>query len=262
MPKINLNNANIYYETHGKGYPLVLITGFGCDHSFWRPLLDYLTPYFKVILFDNRGSGQTTHGNSEFTFSTLADDVMLLADSLGAIQPHILGHSMGGCIAQVIGNKYPTKINKLALFNSSAKLNIVTLNALSTLIELQKKELEPSLILDVFMPWSFSSEFLGDTKKVELHKKMVLEYPYPQTIEGNASQLNALSKFDSRPFLKSISPPTLIVGTDKDLLITEEETAFLNQSLINSELLILPGAHLSIIERPEGMGKVIREFFT
>ncbi|BCD92543.1 hypothetical protein fh0823_26820 [Francisella halioticida] len=59
MPKVKVNDINIYYEIRGEGYPLVLISGFGADHITWGKFADKLALKYKIILFDNRGSGQT-----------------------------------------------------------------------------------------------------------------------------------------------------------------------------------------------------------
>ena len=78
MSMIKLNNSDFYYEIHGQDNletPLVLIEGFGCDHSIWATVVANLKNKFKILIFDNRGSGQTQDNNKPLTLIDLADDV-------------------------------------------------------------------------------------------------------------------------------------------------------------------------------------------
>ena len=59
MPIAKINGINLYYEDYGKGDPLVLIAGFSVDHSVWQPVIDLLSHCYRVIVFDNRGVGQS-----------------------------------------------------------------------------------------------------------------------------------------------------------------------------------------------------------
>jgi pimeloyl-ACP methyl ester carboxylesterase len=269
MPKININHADIYYELqksknlNDNKDSLVLISGFGCDHSIWLGLLDYLTPHFNVLLIDNRGSGQTTcneENSKNFSIETLADDIMGLVAELGINKPHIIGHSMGGSIAQTLASKYSNKISKMILLNTSSKTNPVSIFVLSSLIKLQEKNVDLSLIIDAFIPWSFSGKFLSELNAVNLHKKIILEYPFPQTLEGNQQQLKALENYDGQTLIQKIEAPTLIVGMERDLLVSLEEIKFLNQNIKHSQLLILPGSHMTIFEEPLIGSKIILDF--
>lgn len=256
------NNAEIYYETYGKGKLLVLIGGFGCDHSIWTSLVEPLSQNFKVLIFDNRGSGQTNDKNQEFTLQTLAKDVIDLIDVVNEDTklPHILGHSMGGAIAQIIAAEYPGAIDKLMLFNTSSKFNAISTLSLNNLIKLQKLNVDVDFIIENFLPWGFSNEFLADPQKVTMQKKFVKEYPYPQTLEGNQRQLSALTKFEGEGLLNKINCPTCIVGTERDLLVSPEEIQFLSRGIHNAKIIMLPGSHLMLVERPEISSKIIKDF--
>lgn len=261
MGKIQLNTASIYYEVHGEGRPLVLIPGYSCDHSIWQELIKPLISDFKIIIFDNRGSGQTEDRNDDFSIETLADDIYALIEALGLKNPNILGHSMGGSIALTVGVKYAQKIGKLMIVNSSAKFSPISSKALHSILDLQQKKIDLDLLLDCFMPWGFSNEFIADTAKVMAYKNNVKAYPYQQTVEGNARQLKALDAFDCRSSINKITAQTLVIGTEHDHLVSKEETTFIAEQIATSKLKILPGGHVMLIEQPEVYAKIILEFF-
>lgn len=261
MALLKVNNANIYYETHGKGQQcLVLIAGFGCNHTFWGPLVENLKNDFQMLILDNRGSGQTQNGNEDITIQMLAEDVMAIVNFLGWEKPDVIGHSMGGTIAQNLAITYANSIGKIMLFNTAAKLNAICLMALSNALKLQKANVPFDLLIEEFIPWVFSEEFVLDSIKLAKYKKTVKEYPYPQTIKGNEQQIRALEVFDSRMSLNRIKSETLIVGNERDLFIGEKELKFLKDNIINSNLMLLPGGHATLMEKIDITADVVRKF--
>ena len=170
MPTININGVDIYYELHGQGDPLVLIAGYTCDHTFWNAMLDELAGKFRVLIFDNRGIGQTKDNGASFTLEMMAEDIVALIQQLGFLNPHILGQSMGGAIAQMIAKKYSDKINKLIILNSAAKFNTRTVKALESLLNLRKKDVSIDLLIEASMPWFFSSEYLTKSENISAFK--------------------------------------------------------------------------------------------
>lgn len=260
MVKVKVNNANVYYEVSGQGHPLVLVAGFGCNHTFWKPLKEILLTRFQVLVLDNRGSGQTQYESNVFTLETLADDVMALIDTLGWVKPHVVGHSMGGAISQYLGVKYSNKLGKLILCNTAAKFGMMTSMILHNMLALQKAKVAVDLLTETFMPWVFSEEFLSDGLKVARYKKGIQEDPYPQTIEGNEGQIRALDAFDLKLLLNRIQNETLIIGNKRDLLTSETDLEFLRANIVHSVLRILPGAHATLMEQPEVSANMIMEF--
>lgn len=260
MPFLSINSAEIYYELHGQGHPLILISGFGCDHSFWLPLIEPLSKKFQVLLFDNRGSGQTKGDNKNFIIETLALDALTLSKALKLEKPHILGHSMGGCIALQIGIQAPLNISKLMVLNSFAKFSSISCMNLNCLIKLQALNVDFDILMDGFMPWGFSREFLDNAKNVAAHKTAVKNYPYVQTLEGNTRQVKALENFDVRDKVSTIKSQTLIIGNERDLLVAPDEIEFLGKKILGSTVQILPGAHLAVIENSALYIQIISDF--
>jgi pimeloyl-ACP methyl ester carboxylesterase len=115
MPATHVNGITLAYETHGMGEPLVLISGIGYDRWQWHKMVPGLAANFTVVVFDNRGVGQTDKPAGPYTAQLLADDVAGLITALGYERAHVMGHSMGGYVAQALALNHPGKINKLIL---------------------------------------------------------------------------------------------------------------------------------------------------
>ncbi len=113
-----INGIKICYELFSKGYPIVLIHGFGVRKEGYKCQIPALSKTFKVITFDNRGAGKSERVNKPYTMETLADDIRGLLDFLKIKKTNILGTSMGGLIAQQFVLQYSEYVIKVVLVNT------------------------------------------------------------------------------------------------------------------------------------------------
>lgn len=119
MPTTHVNGVSLAYEAHGSGEPLVLISGIGYDRWEWHKMTPGLAEYFTVIVFDNRGVGQTDKPAGPYTAQMLADDTAGLIRALGYEHAHVMGHSLGGYIAQALALSHPDLIDRLILASTN-----------------------------------------------------------------------------------------------------------------------------------------------
>ena len=90
MPKVKVNDVQIYYELHGDGFPLLIINGLGGHVDTWNPDdIRELSKRFKLVLFDNRGAGRTDLSDKEYSIRLFADDTAGLMDALGIPRAHV-----------------------------------------------------------------------------------------------------------------------------------------------------------------------------
>src|SRR5690349_4777292 len=117
MPFVTVpDGTRLYYEELGAGEPLLLVSGQGLDHTFWNGVRDDFADRYRVIVYDNRGTGQSDKP-SEPPYSTrgFAQDAVALLDHLGIARAHVYGHSMGGRIGQWLGIDHGERIGALVL---------------------------------------------------------------------------------------------------------------------------------------------------
>ena len=105
----------IAWERRGAGEPLLLIHGLGYARWGWEPVLEQLARSFGVILFDNRGIGESDAPPGPYTVPELAADALQVLDEAGVERAHVLGTSLGGMVAQELALASPQRVDRLVL---------------------------------------------------------------------------------------------------------------------------------------------------
>lgn len=230
MPKIQVNGIHLYYEIVGQGKLLVLIAGLTCDTSFWLPILNGLKAHFQLLVFDNRDVGRSDCVDKSYTIVDMSNDTIELIQKLGLQKPHILGHSMGGCIAQTIALNHRDQVDKIIISNSLIKMNHASSRFQKFILKLRQEGCSIQTLAEGVLPWIFSSHFLADEKRCQELISMQVNHPYPQTLSGFKRQLEALLAFDSTQWLKlkQMKGPALIIGSDEDIFCPRESEELAN----------------------------------
>lgn len=257
MPFQKVNGTNYYYELHGKGEPLVLIAGYTCDSTLWTPLLESLKKSFQVLIFDNRGVGQTKDDHGPLKLKDLAKDTVELAEELGLKKPHIVGQSMGGTIAQVIGSTYGNRVGKLVFLVTSEKWRKAMLLGLKSLLDMRENDLSFDEIFNASIGWVFGETFLRDEKMVDFLYDILKNNPYPQSLKDQKRQYALLEEFDGSKF--QIVNPTLVISGKEDIVALPEEGEKLAKR-IGASFEVLNGAHGVIAENSEGLLHTLNRF--
>ncbi|MCX5715283.1 MAG: alpha/beta hydrolase [Candidatus Omnitrophica bacterium] len=261
LPKAKRNDVALYYEVHGRGAPLLLIAGLGSDISSWAGVINKLSAHFKVIAFDNREAGRSGISDKEYTICQMSDDAVRLLDHLKIKKTHVLGHSMGGYIAQELAIDYPERIDKLIL-ESTAPVSSKRNNALfmDFYKALQgKKNLEAWI--RGWTRWLFSTKCRANRAFIQAFVKNGSRYPYAQQASGFKGQIDAMASFDTRKRLSRIKAKTLVIEGNKDALILPKEARALAKNISGSIFRSVNGmAHCIHIENPGLFVRIVTEF--
>lgn len=108
MPAIGVGDANLYYEVHGEGAPLLLIRGLRRNLEGWYCRISPLSRHFKAVSFDNRGAGRSDKRDREYAIPRFASDTAESMEASGLDSAHVLGISMGGYIVQALALNHLT----------------------------------------------------------------------------------------------------------------------------------------------------------
>ena len=267
---VHTNGINIYYEVHGSGEPLLLIEGLGYSSWMWYKQVPVLSKSHKVIIFDNRGAGNTDKPDSEYTVELMAEDAAGLLNELGIESAHVLGVSLGGYIAQELAITRPEMVKNLVLVSTnSGPGKPITgkspfLNGFLRLwgfmpaagtslrspvrLEYTMSEAER---MRYSLSLAFSEEYFNNhSEEIDRIIEWRLENPQPEYAWRR--QLMAGIGYDSRPGAGEIRSRTLLINGAQDRIVSPESALELSKRIPDSTLVILEGTgHLPFIERPE-----------
>lgn len=248
MSFVKLDNLNFYYEVTGSGVPIVLISGLSCDSSHWGLIKNLLAQQFMVVCIDNRSAGRTQIPTSSYSINDMALDVVKLLDYLGITKAHILGHSMGGAIAQTIAYSNPQLINKLIISNSFVKIKRRSLMFMENLAKMYLNNIPLEYTVPVNAPWVFSDEFLSQNDVIDDLISFSKAYLYPQSAQGYKQQVEAIAVFNSTNWINQIIAPTLIIAGQHDYLTPFDDSEYMHKNIKNSQFIIQPGGHVPMVE--------------
>ena len=120
MPKAKIGKIEIYYEDYGQGHPLIMVLGLGQDIATWGFQTAKLSRHVRLIVFDNRDTGQSSRCSDNYATESMARDILGLMDHLGIERAHLLGTSMGSMIAQHVALMDPGRITSLILAGTTS----------------------------------------------------------------------------------------------------------------------------------------------
>jgi pimeloyl-ACP methyl ester carboxylesterase len=120
VQKVQVGDIDVAYKMFGKGDPIILFNGASDNMDAWDPsFISDLSSNHTVIVFDQRGIGNTTAGSKPYTEQQLANDTAGLLDALKIPKADVMGYSLGSYLAQQLTMMYPEKVNRLVLVASS-----------------------------------------------------------------------------------------------------------------------------------------------
>jgi pimeloyl-ACP methyl ester carboxylesterase len=259
--KVHVGDIDIAYKTFGKGDPILLINGYSQAMDNWDPtLLEILASNHTVIIFDNRGIGNTTSGEKGFSIVQFANDTASLLDVLEIKQIDVLGYSMGGIIAQELAINHPNRVGKLIIYASTcgSKEFIISQDVVNTLSNGTGTAMERiERLLHLFFPEEWRNEnpnYLKDlTKTAETIPNKTLD----QQLEAVFNWTGVCSK------LKNITQPTLvIVGTD-DIIASPVNSLLITERIPAAWLVQMKGGgHGLMYQYPEKFSSILLTFLS
>jgi len=117
MPHANVQGAELYYESHGRGEPLVLLhNGLGSTKSFTKQMPEF-SKRFRVVTYDRRGYGRSAHSTSlkKGWLEESVDELSRFLDEIKVDRAHLCGICVGGAIALLFAVKNPSRVDRIAV---------------------------------------------------------------------------------------------------------------------------------------------------
>lgn len=235
---------------------LLLLNSLGTSLEMWDDQIEALQERFEVIRYDVRGHGKSTLGSSrELTIEQLGRDALAVLDACGVARAHLCGLSMGGMTAMLMAQRWPDRVLKIALCNTSA--HMPPRESWQARIETVKQQGMPGQVDAILTRW-FTAEFRATQPEKVARIRALLLSTQP---EGYAACSAAIRDMDLREAIKSITAKTLVIAGAQDPATPLPHAELIASSIADAKLVTLHAAHLSNVERPVEFTATLLEFF-
>ncbi len=249
MPYLDLNGERIYYALHSNrsnGVPVLVLHGAGENHLIWPAGLRRL-PEAIVYATDLPGHGKSA-GRGCITIEEYADWLVLFMEASRLDCAILIGHSMGGAIAQLCGLKYPDHVSGLVLVATSAKLRVAP-----QLLQLAESDFAAAV--DLVNHWVWGPLTPAEIK--QLGKQQLLRIR-PEIL---LDDYRACDAFDVRDHLHEITAPVLIIAGEADQMTPLKHAMFMAERLPHAQLVTIPQAgHMVMLEAAEVVTRAVEDF--
>jgi 3-oxoadipate enol-lactonase len=251
-------SAGVTCEERGQGPALVFLHGIGGDAACWRLQLEAFGERHRAIAWNMPGYGGSAP-LAETTFPGLADALVGLLDQRDVERAHLVGHSLGGMVAQEVAARFPDRLLTLTLVATSAAFGRPDGDWQRDFLARRLESLERGRSMADLAP--------------EIVAGLVGEAPEPsgvaQAIRSMArvpeaayrAALHCLVTFDRRAALACIGVPTLLLAGARDATAPPAVMERMAARIPHARLVVLPGAgHLANLEQPAAFNAALGAF--
>ena len=278
LQKVHVGDIEMAYKMFGKGDPILLISPAQADMNYWEPsLIDTLSANHTIIVFDNRGVGNTSTGIKPFSIQQFANDTAGLLDALKIQKADVLGYSLGSFIAQQLAVTHPDKVNRLVLIATTCggkesippspepqKRVIDVINRIANDTPVTSQEVKALLSDGLGSGW------------LKLHPNFLETMPIPEakdlftsiTPDNNLKQFKAALDWEASNWngvcdeLRKISIPTLIITGTDDIIPTQNALIIAGKIPGAWLIQIKDAGHAIPIQYPAEVAEILNTFLT
>ncbi|MDE1191746.1 MAG: alpha/beta hydrolase [Arachidicoccus sp.] len=250
-----VNDIQLFVADEGEKSPTLLFIHFwGGSSNTWKPVTDILHAKYRCIRYDQRGWGKSDKPKSGYDIQSLADDVVALVEALQLEEYILVGHSMGGKIAQAVAGRNPKGLRKLILIAPSPATPTIVLTEMKQGMIAAYTSLENinGIIEQVFKASDLSLE----------SKQQVIEDMQHHSAESRCAWPELALEEDVSECLPNIKIPTLVIAGENDIVDAparlKQEVA---QKIHNAEMAVIPNVgHLIMLQAPKKVAELINVF--
>jgi pimeloyl-ACP methyl ester carboxylesterase len=256
---VETDATTLYWEEAGAGEAVLLVMGLGMAATGWWRTIPVLATRFRVLAFDNRGSGRSGSPRGPYTVPQLAGDALSVLDAAGESSAHVYGFSLGGMVAQELALRAPERVRSLVLGATSAggaehePPDDETAGFLRRCATMPAEE-----GVWASVPYLYGSATLARAAE-RVAEDVEQRLRFPPDSRGYRAQVAAATTHDTSARLTAIGAPALVLHGDADRIVPVGNGRRLAAGLPNASYRELAGAgHLYTTDAPEAADAVVR----
>ncbi|MGB3591387.1 MAG: alpha/beta hydrolase [Nonlabens sp.] len=263
------SDIELYYESHGKGQPIILIHGWPLSGAMWEyQIPDLVKSGHQVITYDRRGFGKSSHAGDGYHYEQMAADLNDLITHLELDNVVLVGFSMGGGeLARYVGSFGTSELSKLVFISSIAPYMLKTSDNPTGVESSVFDNMQENIRTDrAGFLRGFGEGFVNYEDNKDKVSKGQLDYNFQIAVgaspKATVDCIEAFGKTDLRDAMKSIDVPTLFIHGDADNIVPSEPTSKQGHDLVkDSKLEIIKGApHGLYLTHKKELNRLLLDF--
>lgn len=263
MPTISLDDREFYYEEAGEGPDvLVFLSGLGGDHRAFSLAQRHFAKAFRTLALDPRDSGRSWRADAPYSTAEMADDVAAWLRRLRVGWAHVVGHSLGGLVAQEVALRHPSLIRSLVLASSHAGATPWRKAVIESWIQLREMAGADAVrFSNGTLPLLVGRDFYDHPEQVQGLIRFAERNPWPQDVAAFSRQARAAADHEALDRLGAISAPCLVLVGEDDLVNPPSVARELTHAIPGARMEILPGVgHMPHIENRADFRDALERF--
>ncbi len=257
------DGMTIHYDVFGRrdATPLVMIQGLGTDSRGWALQRLAMGRRFRCITIDNRGVGRTGPAPEPYSLERMALDVIAVMDQEGIDRAHVMGASMGGVIAQIIGVLHPHRTRSVVLACTACRHHQWRRELLQEWAEAVARD-GMAALGDEALQWLVGPRL---RRRFGIWLNLIARVVLQQSPDTFVAQVGAIldAPDELRMELHTIRVPVLVITGSQDALTPVGDAEELAELIPHARLEVLSGAaHGLMAEAPNGFNDAVVRFLT
>jgi 3-oxoadipate enol-lactonase len=257
---LHTRNIETYYATVGSGEPLLFIHGLGSTADGWTLQVPAFADTHRVITYDLRGHGRSSHPPGPYSIPQLAADAASLLDELATGPTHVVGLSLGGAVAFQLALDRPRLVHTLTVVNSAPGLELTSLGDRLRWYAAVATRLVLSRVLSMRrLGEVVARRLFPEPEQGQLRAVFVKQFARNDRHAYDAAA-RALFAWNVLERIGEVGCPTLIVSADHDYTPVALKAAYVAR-MPNAVLEVIENSrHATPLDRPDRFNAVLRDF--
>lgn len=252
-------NTSPSWLASGQGnIPLVMLHGLGMTAEIWLPQLNYFGRSRLAVAWTQPGIAPSPAPQT-LGWKNLADSLDSMLETMGIDKAHILGHSMGGMVAQELYHRHPKRVASLILYSSSGAFGSSDPQWKQEFVLQREQALEPFSNFIQAAP-ALLSDLIGPQITPSM-RELAITSARDITIESYLQTLQLLVTFNRKADLSAIAVPTLLLAGELDQQSPVKGIKRMAEQIPNAQFCEISGVrHMSNLEAPAAFNQLIENF--
>jgi pimeloyl-ACP methyl ester carboxylesterase len=259
---VRSGDGDLYVEQRGAGRDVLFLSGFGDTVEAWEAQISALSDRYRCTVHDTRGTGRTVAPPESITIPQLAADAAAVIEAMGLEQPHVIGFSGGGIVAQELALSYPELVGSLVLSGTFSEIDEKQQRMFEGWAALAAAAESAHHFMRLFLTQIYTAEAHADGRVDEWARELA-EFEPAMSDEAFTATLEAYKSWSSTARLGEIGVPTLVLAGEVDFQVSWRRCREMAARIPGAEFVLIEAqAHQPFQEVPDEYNAIVTGFWS